>query len=75
MVLEDSNSSSSLDEVGNSTNSTSSEGNNSTHQGNPVSAEEGSDENRDDQDVYVHYESACNQTKDPLDLTLNCWLR
>ena len=29
----------------------------------------------DEQASYAHYQGACNSTKDPWDLTLNCWLR
>ncbi len=33
------------------------------------------EEVKDDQEGYAHYKDACDTEKDPLDLTMNCWLR
>ena len=33
------------------------------------------EEVKDEQEHYAHYQDACDTTKDPLDLTMNCWLR
>ena len=54
---------------GNETSSNSSTSNNSS---NATGSEE---EVKDEQDEYAHYQDACNPEKDPLDLTMNCWLR
>jgi hypothetical protein len=66
---DDDDSNSTLDGGDNATSS------NSTDSNATVAAEPEEEEVKDDQEGYAHYQDACDTTKDPLDLTMNCWLR